>query len=343
MRKRCGVRPTVAMAIVAVCGAVGSAPALGQIVPPTPPQPAKPEPYVPPPPPPPPQVRPTNPGRSPGSATTYNVPNLPYASMLKRAEDNKVVRLDGQLDIIALRHNPMVGDKTKARVEPLVREWVEKTDNLVIENLDLVLEIQDGLFQKLDFQQQDQVMIANEAMKALITVGGLSDYLFKNKAITRVQRDFNQKIKQEYVQACSVEELEVIQKAAGEDKRKFFLDGARQTFTLLCTDAMFSFRRQLDEVAHDLDGVLADASITLDSLGDAAEHFKAAKGAATKEDRVSAMIEGLKKLTFEQQESIMLAGLKRREGKPIGGLDEIATKPDGAEPKEPTDEEFAGG
>lgn len=309
---------------------------LAQVATPPPAFVPRPETVIPPAPPPP---RPVTPKPRAGAPEAIQVPNIPYVSILRKDAEGKVIRISGNLDLLALKHNPTVGPETIERIRPAAVEWIEKIDALVRDNLDLVADVDGGLFETMDFANEQEVMQANEIMKALITVGGLNNYLLRKDVLERVQFDFNARLAQEYKNAVNVETLEairlqVIEDTGKEDRGEFFRRGAKHTFRSLCEDAVWSYHRQLQEAAAILDSLLPKLELQGEAKA-AAEAARAAVNSADDSGRLDAMRALMAALDFDKQQQLLLLTAEANTPRDVPQLDDAANKPDGAAPREP--------
>lgn len=308
--------------------------ALGQVLPPPPPPKERKE-YVPPPPRP--VAPPVQAQRRPPApqAPRFNVPDLTYVPILKKDDNGKVIRIEKDLDFIAMKHNPMIGPVTVEKIKPVVKEWIEKTEALVLDNVDIVMEVDGGLFERLDFGNEQDVMLANEAFKALFVIGPVTTYLLKAEAIERVQFDFSQKIMQEYKQAVNMELAEYLAAEYGDDRKKIMQAGASHLFTDLCRDALECYRRLLLLTAKHIDAVAPDIAenvapnVAIESL------ISAVKSATTDAERLDAMRAVMKALDFDGQQGILMHAIEKRGDPDLSMLEDAAVKPDGAAPQEP--------
>ncbi len=323
----------VGMVAVLVAGVFVSATA-AQILPP-PSAPAERKEYVPPPPPPPrPPVEATRRPTTP-QAPKFNVPDLAYVPIVKKDDEGKVIRIDKDIDFVAMKHNPMIGPATVEKIRPAVKEWIEKTEALVLDNVDIVMEVDTGLFDRLDFSNEQDVMLANEAFKALFVIGPVSTYLIKAEAWERVQFDFNQKILQEYKQAVNMELAEYLAAKHGDDRKAIMQEGAKHLFTDLCRDALECYRRLLLLGATHIEAVAPAVAANL-AGGESMESFVAAvKAAKTDADRLEAMRKLMKAMDFDGQQGLLMHAIEKRGDPDMHMLDDAGVKPEGTQLQEP--------
>lgn len=319
--------------VTGVIGCVVFGPsALAQVLPPPPPPPTREE-YVPPPPRPAPQ--PAQPRQSRPQAPKFNVPDLPYVSIVRKGEDGKVIRIDENLDFIAMKHNPMIGPATVEKIRPIVLDWYAKTEALVIDNLDIAMEVDEGLFERLNFRNEQDVMLANEAFKALFVVGPVSTHVLKNGGFERVQFDFTQKILGEYKTAMNLELAEKLSAEFGDDRQAILQAGAGAMFSELCRDARECYRRLLLLTATHIDALLPLLEHDSAAHGKAkmlASGLKSAKDNATK---LEIMRELMRALEFDDQQALLQGAIEKRGEPDLSALEDAAIKPDGAQPQEP--------
>lgn len=151
----------------------------------------------------------------PGQATRFSeLPtDIPYPKLAQRGDDGRIMRLKELPDILALRANPTVGDKSVDAIMPVIWGRRARFEMLVIENLDLYWELSAGAIQNLDMSDLKEMSRVTEMIKPLVGKTTLSDELMNRNILTRTQGGLNDYIVQEYKRAVSEE----IQAREGED------------------------------------------------------------------------------------------------------------------------------
>lgn len=184
----------------------------------------------------------------------------PFESMVVRGADRRIVRIDKQLDLLALRRNPLVDDETRERIRPVLREWIADLDQLVIDNLDFIERIEPpddskSVLLSIDLNNQATVQPVGQMMSMLIAAGPLTPHLQNRGALTREQAELNQRITSDYLQSVMNEVLLENQVRPGEElqneqQRQHQVNTiARHVYGVSSLDAMSSYYRQLESAA----------------------------------------------------------------------------------------------
>lgn len=237
-----------------------SVPALAQVATPPPAAPPSTPEYVPPPAPPTPAAAPRRgPGidRSlpAGGPMTEKAPDIPFQP-LARDENGELIRdekgnlrpLPLPIEIMALDRNPTVGEITMHRLKPFLRERKAQMEKVAIDNLDMVQQIDAGVFERVDIKKKEELIALTEMLRPLIAPGALSMNLQKRDLLTKIQTATNQKITKQY-QTDVVAEIKAKAKAAGAD------EAAETTKILLYNsvdEVMFAYRVLLMETGRRL-------------------------------------------------------------------------------------------
>lgn len=356
--------------IVAMSGAIAGQ-ASGQLAPPPPKQSPKEDlKYVAPPVRPPVQQRPAGapqpqpvrdaaghihraPSRAPQAPAT---PDLPFVPLVRVDSDGRTIPIGGQIAMAALRHNPLVGAETIEAVRPVVVEWVDRLDLMVIDNIDMVLEIEAGFFDTLDFLIQEGVMAANVYRNALMPQPSLLDqHLFSKGVLTDAQKNFNGKLIGDYVRATTIaigDDVEAVWveritaenggvprdmtvEETGAMRREFMAKASSFTFWYLCADSVWSMKRQLAFASGHMDEILMELDLD-DAQRDRFRRTQAALGlAADTDERTRLMVDLIAPWEFDNQEVLLLTALDIRGPlETLPELDDAANKPDGLPPRE---------
>ena len=163
---------------------MGSSVALAQFVTPPPatnPTPEKEIPTAPTPPPPPPAAAdPPQPRIERARPAREPIPDMPFKEWEKGAS-GVLVPLTEPLELAALRRNPLVTPDVMAKIDAFFPERRKSMERIVIENLDLVERIDQGLFEKTDFNDKASVGQVVSTTKPLTTPSLASD--LKNRQI----------------------------------------------------------------------------------------------------------------------------------------------------------------
>ena len=235
-----GVLPLVACSVV------------GQVA--TPPPGPRPEPpaFVPPPPPAPaaprPQVQPQQLGRQ-----LERLPDIPYIPL-------ELVQYGESLDLVAMGPNPTIGQSKAAELMPMLVGRRARHELVVLENLDFVLQINDGLLDDVSFQDIQRLVRVSDMVKPLVPPKGISQEAFDRGMLSRVQHEFNTKIVREYQNGMS----EMFTADYGDD-------GLGEFFKFLMSESIKEAMAALDgmciEATWRMDDVLAKAGLADTEVG----------------------------------------------------------------------------
>lgn len=244
------------------------------------------------------------------------VVNPPFARLWKLGEDGKVLPVDGILDIIAIRHNPLVDEATRERIRPLVQNWVADVEQLAIDNLDFIEKIEPpdgspGVIDKLDINDMKaQQYVAKMVSGQLMTAGPLTTYLEQREGFTREQASMNQQITSDYLQQVMNQIMlehgaannEEAQKALTEEQKVKQVNAvSRFLYRISCRDAMQTYYRLLTTGAPFLAQALDGMELTAEQKDRVRPLLEACKAASTDLEKRRAAREVLNQLTFDQR------------------------------------------
>jgi hypothetical protein len=257
------------------------------------------------------------PTRQPISA---NLP--PFESLVVRGEDGKVIRIDAQLDLLALQRNTLVDDATRERIRPILREWLADLDQLVIDNLDFIERIDPpdgspGVIKSIDLNDHATVQPVATMMNQLISAGPLTAHLQTRGALTREQHDLNQRIISDYLQAVMNEVLAEHnlqpggQQPRSEEERTLQVNTvSRHLYGLSSRDAMAAYYRQLADAAPYAEQIVAVTGLPSETSQRLRPHVEQARNAQTELERRSAVRELLNHLSFEERREFLQRALE---------------------------------
>lgn len=168
-----------------------------------------------------PQARPApKPGEAPQASRLKDLPtDIPYPKLAQRDENGKVIRLNELPDILALRANPTVGEKSVDDIMPVIYGRRARFEMLVIENLDLYWQLTAGAITNLDMNNLQELSRVAEMVKPLVGKNTLSEELQSRGILSRTQGGMNEYIVQEYKQAIANE----IEASQGQDGMTEFM------------------------------------------------------------------------------------------------------------------------
>jgi hypothetical protein len=268
---------------------LGAPLAAGQIAPPPGPKPPETPAWTPPPPPPPPA-----PARQP-------LPDLPYESLVERTDDGRLVRLDMPADWAAWERNPMVDESTRERVADALASRKREYEQRVIDNLDLLKQVDEGILDKLDLNDRQVLGQVLAVIEPLRTQGGtVWRALMQEGRISDQQEEFNRKIALEYTKALEAE----ITKDAGQDLKVIF----RSAFMSGMAETMWARRRLYLEAGANIDRVLQGVTLP----ADASARVQAVKTADDDNARFEAVSALMRSLSIEDQKKVLEATVAAR-------------------------------
>lgn len=189
-----------------------------------------------------------------------------FDQLVRRDPAGKIIRLSGFVDIIALHLNPQVDQEAWSKAGPVIDEWVLDTDRSVIDNLDFVEALDDGVLSELDLLDAANNRRVMEMMMQFIAIGNLTPYLESKGALTRVQAQQNTNMVNEHYQQIMNEVREEAQRkfsGLSEEERsnKVIHAQSKFIFDLMSRDAVASYERQLDLLAPAFPNLLSGLKI----------------------------------------------------------------------------------
>jgi hypothetical protein len=142
----------------------------------------------------------------PNQTGTENLPtSTPYPKLLAKDENGKIIRLTELPDILALRSNPTVGQRSVTAIMPVLYGRRARFERLVIDNLDLYWMVTDGRLETMDLNDIKNMSEIAEMIKPLVGRTTLSQELRNRGILTRTQAGMNEYIVNEYKQGITTE------------------------------------------------------------------------------------------------------------------------------------------
>ncbi len=141
-----------------------------------------------------------------GNTQAASLPtNVPYPKLVKKDENGKIIRLTELPDILALRSNPTVGEKSVRAIMPVLYGRRARFERIVIDNLDLFWMASDGRIETINLNDIQNMAQTAEMIKPLVGRTTLSAELLNRGILTRTQGGMNEYIVNEYKQAVTAE------------------------------------------------------------------------------------------------------------------------------------------
>lgn len=237
---------------------MGSSAAMAQFVTPPPatnPDPEKDIPKAPtPPPPPPPAAAPPQPRIERARPAREPIPDLPFKEWEKDAS-GAVAPLNEPLELASLRRNPLVTADVMSKIDAFFPERRKSMERIVIENLDLVERIDQGLFEKTDFNDKASVGQVVATTKPL-TAPSLASELKNRQIIDDKTFGLNSRITTAYTKAGMPPRKEG---ASPEEMKKATMQSMGAIYKQGFLEHLWTYNELIDAASKQMSGVKSDA------------------------------------------------------------------------------------
>lgn len=308
---------------------LAAAPTLAQVVTPpvTPPERA-------------PAFNPQAPARTataPRTAPRVTAPNVEFMPITEYDEDGKVVMLDVPSEYIALAHNPLIDLPAMVKLAPGLYERRQKVEKLVTDQIDLLLEIENGMIEEARVADEDSLRTSAGRLEVFTGNPTLSPTISGFLVTTgRLRPDLGMltdKILQQHQQAVTADAMATATDDAGATPMDHMI---HRLLRLSIEEYEFYFRRLMLDTADYFDAILPE--LNLDSTTSAEVAPLAAKLAAEDDlDARAALIrEIFSHLDKDTRRRAMLMAIEMRPE--IDATTLMAPVPTGATPVELDDE-----
>jgi hypothetical protein len=267
------------------------APAFAQVVPPPPKAPEKTPEYVPPQPteqarPIAPQRRaaPPRPGQQGQFINNQTIPDVPFETLIKLDAEGKIIPIGMPAEYAAVKNNPMAGDYTQAVMAHYIHERTGIVEELVIENLDLILEIDGGFFERINYNERANLREVNSRIRPLIPATPFSQDAQAKGHFTRMQAGMNTRVAQEYDKAV------IAQASRNRDPNDPNAIG-RQMDAILrqsITESTYAYENLLVALADHHAGAKAKATLSAEEESAFATYTQSVQNAEDRAARISA-------------------------------------------------------
>jgi hypothetical protein len=236
------------------------------------------------------------------------LPDLKYKSLVEKDKDGKVVRISEPAEYAALKNNPMIKPEELPAIQEHLKARKASFEVLVADNLDLVEQIEGGLFETVPLATQDDkkknlqsLLNAAKPLKAPSAPKPLHEDLRERQVLTPEQAGFNQKISKEYHDALIAE--------AKVDATR----GLALIYKSSLDEPLYYHRLMLLEGAGRIDEVAG--AVDAETAGKVKAHAAAIKGAKTDQQKLDAMGALNKDLSLEQRKAVLRAVISSRAAK----------------------------
>lgn len=301
-----------------------AAPAFAQVAPPPPEAPPPTPEHVPPAPTE--QPRPINPGRAPSRQLQpgqsemlggSKLPDIPYESLVTAGEDGKIKKLIEPSEYAAVSKNPLTkGPIAQAELARFIHDRTQQFELIAIENLDILLELDAGFFEQVDFNDRSKLGEVTRRVRPLTPPASFGKEAEARGIMTRMQAGFNSKIAREYDNAVTREARAGINPNDPKSAGNVMAQILRQSMS----ESLYAYRGLCLDVANHLDAV--KGKLTLNS--DEEQAFKTAgtslAAASSDEEKVDAVKALLAAMSLEKSQQALNAA---REARPEAVLPEV--------------------
>lgn len=308
---------TFTRALAATLLAATAVPALSQVVTPPPADQGTPDEFKlkspPPAPPPPPPRAATPPRNNRPKPVDIPLPDLAFKSLVVKDAAGKVTILSEPVDIAALKANPMVTDEERAKMAAYLAERKSAFEKVVIENLEILDQIENGLLETTDWASRDSFSPVVQATKPLMPPNApkpLTVELEQRQMMNIQQKAFNAKIAKEYRDAVALPRPAA---GASEDEVK---DHQRRVIASAMRDALDesiqTYHALMNEAAGHVTQILPtlglDAAVAAEATGHANTMLKASDDAA----KTQAMRQLIRSLPADKRKALFEKSLAMR-------------------------------
>ncbi len=281
--------------------AAGSA--LAQVAPPPPPAPPPTPQWVPPPPMPPAVAHAPATGEAAAPAkAVVELPDLDYEPLARLDDEGRIIKLDRPADWAAWERNPTLGEEDRARVRDVLEERKAEFERRVINNLDLIKQIDDGIVEKMDLTDKAYLSHVTAVTKPLaVSGGGFIKDLQDRGLISAVQAEFNRKISREYGRSIGEQIARDFESNRPELGPAIF----KNAFYQGLAETLWARRRLLLEAAAIFDRVTGDMNLSAGERAGADAAKAALSSAQDDEARFQAMFGFFRSLTLDRQKELL--------------------------------------
>lgn len=304
------------LAALAVCSFL-SVPALAQVAPPPPP---KPDPIKLP------EFTPPTPEVTPEQAERIRqrreererrqrarqrhqleLPDLPYDSLVEHDDEGYIVRHERPVHLMALERNPTIGEQVMEEAQPVIEQRMARMERLVIENVDLMLMIEDGVLERASFAEQGGLRELTELVRPFQEQGNITEELEREGVLTEMQSVFNSRIAREYESAVTRE----IREGGGRDTDSSPLDlVTRFVLTQVSQEARWVFGKLLEDAAANITHIAGRIDLNSD---EAAALRQAEQRLNANENPRHVMVDLLNELSDSAQQQLLELTVEMRD------------------------------
>lgn len=224
---------------------------------------------------------------------------------------NKIVRVNGVLDAIALKQIPSITPQEWAAMEPVIADWTADVNQLVIDNIDFMERIDAGLYDTLDMNNQATVKYTQSVNNQLSSAGSLNVRLVQKnvintavaQAVMQTTNEYVQGIYAELASESAVPNNNADPGAVSAQQQKYANLISRYFQAVPSRDAREQYHRILLDSAGLIDQILAGLPAEAKAKADPA--VAAVKAAPTDTAKMVAVRDLMNTLSFDQKRAFL--------------------------------------
>lgn len=231
------------------------------------------------------------------------LPDLPHDPIFKTDAEGRVIQLTRPAHEAALEVNPTIDAETLEACLPIIIERRERTQRLVLDNLDLIAMARSGAIEEVSVADRPSVARIVELLRPFVPEENLASELAARGVLTNLQARFNAKIVNDYKLPLR---RQFIQNAKNPDGTKpnemdaltrFFLYDGIEEVTIAYENFLLNLHENAEHAikAAELEGEAADAI------------RNAAKTDPDRATVIELMHDALQKVPFRQRRPILAA------------------------------------
>jgi hypothetical protein len=298
-------RPIFSHACAAIALLAGSTLALAQVVTPPPGEAPRFEDHIPKAPPPAPMPpRPQMPqveslNRKPAKPQV-KLPDLPYEKLLKHDDKGQAIPLSEPPDLAALKRNPLVTPSDLEKIQTVLKDRRAAFERIVIDNLDLVENIEGGIFETIDLADGkgfNTLLNTSKPLREPSAPKPVHEELREKGLFTPEQAAFNEKISKEYL----------FDTVPPDPRRRLAM-----AYKHGVEEPLFVYRDLMVEAAKNLDKVLPTMTFDKDTLAKLSPATKAVRAAKDDAARLEAMKQLGDQLSLDQRKDLLRKSVELR-------------------------------
>lgn len=229
--------------------------------------------------------------------------------LVQRGPDGKVIKPERPLPWLAFEKNPLISDKQREDLKPILEKRQLMHEVGVVNNLDLIMKVDAGEFERLDPRDRRQLAWAERTQRQLRSAGMMSEWLYVQGHISDVQAAGCQVLGDAYGKA----KLEDCRKESGEDKTAMSTAITRELFTERVDEPLYVYRRLLERAAGVIDEIVTATEMSPEIRASLEPEIAAVRAASTDEQKRVTMTALLNKMPdWVMQHQMMDAAISKR-------------------------------